>query len=111
MIFVIIVEERRSGMPDREVVIKSLINCMSDGHYCVNECQYFKFDDDCLEFLMHDAAQLLKAQEPIAPIIEQDMNEYTSDIEEIYFCGICRYKVYKSEKYCANCGRKIKWNV
>lgn len=52
-----------------------------------------------------------KEQEPIAPITEQDMNEYTSDIEQKYFCGACRYKVYKSEKYCANCGRKIKWNA
>ena len=50
-------------MHDREVAIRSLINCISDECDCVNKCQYFK-QNDCLNSLMRDAAQLLKAQEP-----------------------------------------------
>ena len=58
-----------------------------------------------------EICELLEKEEPIAPTIEQEMNEYTSDIEQIYFCGACRYAVHKSEKYCANCGKAVKWDA
>lgn len=49
-------------MPDREVVIKSLINCSSDKYECSDKCRYFKYAN-CVYSLMRDAAQLLKDSE------------------------------------------------
>ena len=49
-------------MTKREDVIRTLINHSSDDHDCT-KCSYFKCDD-CIDYLMMDAAQLLKAQEP-----------------------------------------------
>ena len=52
-------------MPDREDVIRSLINCMTDEYECSDECQYFFMPNGCVYSLMMDAAQLLKDSELI----------------------------------------------
>lgn len=52
-------------MPDKEAVIRSLINCMSDEEECSDKCQYFfmPIPNGCLFSLMQDAVQLLKNSE------------------------------------------------
>lgn len=98
-------------MLNREKVIGALAACARGNITCKqSRCPYWGEYDDCIGKMAKDALELLEAQESIAPIIEQDMNEYTSDIELIYFCGACHYQIYKSENYCAHCGRKIKYD-
>ena len=99
-------------MIDREKVIKGLECC--DG-YCDDEtgCPYFDELEpfDCQEQLRADAISLLKAWEPVKPIL---------DIDE-WKCGSCGHALEHQEllgdnvlfheqyNYCPECGRAVKW--
>lgn len=86
-------------MPDREAVIRSLINCMSDEYECSDKCQYFFMPNGCVYSLMMDAAQLLKEQEPRVLTIE----EVTGD-DECWFehrngtCGYAKCFMHKASQ-------------
>ena len=57
-----------------------------------------------------DVLELLKEQEPVKPIIEQD--EYPDSTPkgfELYYCGACGDDIGDGQKYCSNCGRPVKW--
>lgn len=57
-----------------------------------------------------DALALLKAQEPVPPVIRQEMYGVTSDIEKIAYCGNCGYRLGRLRvNYCENCGKAVKW--
>ena len=56
---------------------------------------------------------MLKEQESVSPIAKKEMDEITSCLETVYYCGNCHaylplYKEYNV--FCPKCGRKIKWN-
>lgn len=52
-----------------------------------------------------DTLALLKEQEPVEPIEER-----LNDIDCIYRCGNCKtHFYYRQQKYCAICGRMVKW--
>ena len=59
----------------------------------------------CCGQVVKDARDLLKAQEPIAPI--QDDNESWDG--DWYRCGACGYLFGIGQKYCPDCGRAVKW--
>lgn len=65
--------------------------------------------------LVLDALALLKAQEPVRP--KRKTTElyvrYGDDIFNNYFCGNCGellHTVLKRDRFCANCGRAVKWD-
>ena len=50
---------------------------------------------------VEDALSLLKEHEPVKPI---ERNGF-------YYCGSCRYALMTNhQKYCSDCGKKVKWN-
>lgn len=60
-----------------------------------------------------DAIDLLKAQEPIAPV---KVNRYMETDEngdwfshETYDCGNCGVELHGKANYCHLCGRAVKW--
>lgn len=69
---------------------------------------------DCVPLsVLKEAYELLKEQEPVRPIVKKEMDEITSYLETVYYCGNCHaylplYKEYNI--FCPKCGRKIKWN-
>lgn len=52
-------------MTDREMVINGLDLCKQDGNFCYDkQCPYEKNFPKCVQSLLSDALELLKAQEP-----------------------------------------------
>lgn len=67
--------------------------------------------------MVDDIIALLKAQEPVRPIIEKNIS--TGECEDpwgrLFFCGACgkrineKYNPDEDDKYCKHCGRAVKW--
>lgn len=103
-------------MVDREKVIKGLVWCMNEKHDCYREkgCPYENEGEDigCKYALHRDALALLKAQEPVKPVVDIDT----------WKCGNCRHTLEHQEllgdnvlfheqyNYCPECGRAVKWD-
>ena len=97
-------------MDKLEKVIKGLECCTKkvciykdtekEGPYSELCGEYEDSFEDCTTALSKDALVLLKAQEPVMPIM----------IHGEYECGFCRNEVSPdSNTFCACCGRKVKW--
>lgn len=101
-------------MMTREEVIKGLECC--EKKVCIfkdteKECPYWKLCgehedafEDCTTALVKDALALLKAQEAVEPV--QDIMGDAL----FWVCGKCGYDIISSDRYCANCGRAVKWD-
>ena len=91
-------------MDKLEKVIRALENC-TDTPKCKDcpweTCEAFDgVDIEIPRDLAIAALELLKAQEPMKPIM----------IHGEYECGFCRNEVSPdSNTFCACCGRKVKW--
>ena len=53
---------------------------------------------------MDDIVALLKEQDAVEP------NEGADPNESHWNCGACGYPLWEDEKYCAHCGRQVKWD-
>ena len=94
-------------MADREKVIKGLKTCeaIHQGFMC-ESCVYP--GDECA---IYDAISLLKAQEPVKPVVDIDT----------WKCGNCAHTLehqqllgdnvlfHEQYNFCPECGRKVKW--
>lgn len=92
-------------MPDREKVIKGL-KCHISSR-CTN-CPYQKNWGSCSasETLFMDILAMLKEQEPVKPA-----KEYSGGgVTWWYVCGDCLTAINPNDKYCHECGKKVKWN-
>ena len=120
----------------RDKVIKGLERCIAVQRYpdeldsgCL-ECPYRPDNmGTCphLDVLFSDALELLKAQEekvvnlttkiaelateqePVEPTIGRCV-EYDGHDSWWYECGKCHTPIDPIDKYCRNCGRRLKWN-
>lgn len=98
-------------MTDREKVIKGLEHCIGDN--CNGdkwrECEYS--GHGCIDALLEGALALLKAQEPVKPVVDVDT----------WTCGKCGHTLehqqllgdnvlfHEQYNYCPECGRAVKW--
>lgn len=95
-------------MMDMEKVLNGLECCSK---YTGDECNNCPYDSVCKPKkggknpLMLDAIALLKAQEPVEPVRRRRHGQ----IGYSCFCGMCGYGIGRNEKYCALCGRPVKW--
>lgn len=72
---------------------------------------------DLIDETENDALALLKAQEPVEPVV--DKNTSTGECEDpwgrLFFCGACgkrineKYDPDEDDKYCKHCGQAVKW--
>ena len=98
-------------MADREKVLKALAMCAND-----EPCYKQKFRDcpyspigkpsgyNCAGAMARDALELLKAQEPVAPIsVPLAGFAYT-----IAKCAVCGTWLRINDKFCPGCGRAVK---
>ena len=96
-------------MVDREKVIKGLECCTNNGVVCFSDCPYCKeftmADGRCITALQADALALLKDQEAKPVIVT---NAYGT---RFYHCPKCNRDLYAyiRQRYCSNCGQKVKW--
>lgn len=94
-------------MIDKDKVIKGL-ECCNVGTMC-DECDYH-ISQFCLHELKADALALLKEQEPIEPIIKQEMDDVCSCIDAVAYCGKCGAYIGRlKQNYCHECGQAVKW--
>ena len=67
---------------------------------------------------LDDALELLKAQEPVEPVVDKSISTGESDDPwgRLFFCGACgrrineKYNPDEDDKYCKHCGRPVKWD-
>lgn len=71
-------------------------------------CERSGFDSTTVK-MVEDALDTiedaLKAQEPVEPVRRRRHGQ----IGYSCFCGMCGYEIGRNEKYCALCGRPVKW--
>lgn len=110
-------------MIDREKVVKGMECCipmtLKDGLADCGNCPYDRkitIDGgitECCHDLMADALSLLKAQEPVKPIIEthwETPSVYDEDVKVTENkCGACGAEIDKWDKFCRMCGMAVKW--
>ena len=59
-------------------------------------------------------AELEAEQEPIPPVVEQEMDDVCSCIDDVYRCGKCGCRLYRfaeKNKYCPDCGKAVRWDA
>lgn len=99
----------------REKVIKGLECCTTQGFSCIEnkKCPYGvqRYGSHCVDSMLRDALALLKAQEPVEPVVDVDT----------WTCGKCGHTLehqqllgdnvlfHEQYNYCPECGRKAKW--
>ena len=93
-------------MTDREKVIKGLEICYCPPAKC-DDCPYHNLPDEqsCNDMLCLDALALLKEPETIEP----ETAHYIDCSKWWYECKACGAEIRIADKYCHECGRKIKW--
>ena len=101
-------------MSDRAKVIYDLERCICHVPDACRDCSKYNAEGiptmTCMESLMSDALELLKAQEPVSPAITWEMSDITSDLAKIAYCGNCDHKLGRFRvNYCENCGKAVKW--
>lgn len=90
----------------REKVIKGLECCATMDVNDCDKCPYLGCSPDryCFGNMAADAFALLKAQEPVKP------NEIRYGGALVYYqCPNCTSRLSEVDRYCAHCGRKVKW--
>lgn len=94
-------------MPERNRVIYEIERCAYHVHNACNDCSKYNKGmplPDCMEELMADALELLKAQEAIEPIIRGD----PKGISRYLVCGSCEGLINAGDNFCRKCGRAVK---
>ena len=101
---------------DREKVIKGMEMCISPDECSPDECPYYIRPNNesglCWDRLMTDALALLKEQEAVKPVLDEQTGR-------IWLCGKCGAYVgfedndphdpNEFDKYCRDCGRPVLW--
>lgn len=64
----------------------------------------------CMEELLTDALSLLKAQEPVEPVIKPIAAKDSTNCTQWYACRDCGASIDPDDKYCRRCGRAVKWD-
>lgn len=82
-------------------------NCLAIGGFCTAVCGEICYGLlNAYDHGKNDALELLKAQEPVEPILALDDGE-----RKLWQCGNCKVAVFTyGTKYCHNCGKVVKWD-
>lgn len=94
-------------MVDREKVLRGLEHCC-DPDRCDAGCPYYKDYDDvyeCMSKLAGDALSLLQEQEAVEPKIQ---TSHDGKGTWWYVCGMCNTAINPNDKFCPECGMKVK---
>lgn len=97
-------------MPDREKVIKGLerligtAGCVAIYDSDCKSCPY-KHINGCVDQVLKDALELLKAQEP-----KKAENEHEEMGLIFSECGCCHNAIRRPWRYCPFCGKAVKCN-
>ena len=107
-------KERRTGMPEREKVMRGLTECLKHPnllHTC-EDCPYYDkltAGEECATHLMYDALALLKEQKYVPSI--GGARDFGTVSSHWYRCGYpeCGFPIDRGNIYCRHCGNPIGW--
>ena len=93
----------------REEVIRGLECCLIHGEGGCDECPYMG-KGLCQELLAEDAIALLKAQEPVEPVVDKDTWKFgncghTLEHQQLLGDNVLFHEQYN---YCPECGRDLR---
>lgn len=91
-------------MPDIKDTIRRLEKIAGHAVHYVGEPPFIMSLDD--GNAIHEAIDLMKKQIPIEPRIQ---TSYDGKGTWWYICGSCNKAVNPKDKYCRECGQKVKW--
>lgn len=99
-------------MADREKVIYDIERCICHVPDACKDCSKYGGDNAirCMEELLKDALSLLKAQEPVKPLVVGRGESFETAETWWYECGNCNEPIDPNDQYCRHCGRKAKWD-
>lgn len=102
-------------MPDLGKVIYSLERCICHVPDACRDCVYDAGHpyNECVELLLRDALELLKAQEPKPPIVKENAYGW-----KFFYCPSCgrefnanrKHGCVNAENFCDKCGQAVKWD-
>ena len=100
-------------MPDREKAIKGLSR-LFDNSGCLaiydSECDVcpYKPVNGCVDQILKDALELLKAQEAVRPVLFVMDETKTNGVD--FICSNCKGDFFRRHvSFCPWCGRPVKW--
>lgn len=94
----------------RKKVITGLECCIlrdPDDHARCSQCSY---GGNCVNRLKMDALELLKAKEPVKPLVTGNGHTFAEAETWWYECGNCNNPIDPNDQYCRHCGRAVKWD-
>lgn len=100
-------------MADLENVIYDIERCICHVPDACKDCSKYGGDNAirCMEELLTDALELLKAQEPLKPVLKKIRLGFHTDAVRIEpCCGGCGHKLDILYRYCPYCGRAVELN-
>ena len=98
------------GSVDREDVILELETCLTSSCRGFKPGVYCPFNDDVWNSV-RDAVAMLKAQEPVEPVVDIDTWKcgncgHTLEHQQLLGDNVLFHEQYN---YCPDCGGKVKW--
>lgn len=88
---------------DKEEIIRRLKKISEHAVHVIGEPPFIMGLDDGIA--LNEAVRLLKEQEAIEPEVE-----VLNEIDRLYRCPKChKCFFYEKQKYCDQCGQKVKW--
>ena len=88
-------------MADREKVVRAVETCFDSW---IDKHRNMGLDLDGVTQLKHDALELLKESEPVAPVVRFQPGTGNPMLK----CGACLESIKCLYNYCPWCGRKLK---
>ena len=95
-------------MAEREKVIYSIERCICHVLDACRDCAYDAGHpyNECVEMLLRDVLELLKAQEPVhVKYIKAAYGKWLLSV-----CGNCGEQIREDWKCCPVCGKAVKWD-
>lgn len=94
-------------MPDWEKVKIPLERCKGEDMCIGVKCPYF-YDEKCEKTWRSDAIALMKAQEPVKPVILVQDAALSNGAK--YLCGKCGGSFFHQKvNFCPWCGKAVNW--
>lgn len=89
-------------------IISGLKCCLVEYEPNCDACPYRDVSESCREKLQKDVLEELSVKENIQDMMIPRTN-FGIQQPVWYTCSVCGVRIAEKDRYCKNCGRKVKW--
>ena len=93
-------EQRKNVIKGLEWALKNMVDPFNDFRFAGYDGPIVLLNEP----IVRDALALLKAQEPVKPVIDKTTSFWT-----LWRCGTCGTTLIATDRFCGKCGRAVKW--